>query len=111
MTMFLLDINVWIALAFASHTHHRVAKDWFDGVPSGLLFFCRLTQQGFLRLATDPRVLQSEAVTLLEAWRAYDTILRHPRVFFSEEPIGVEPIWRGYTQGATFTPKAWNDAF
>ena len=58
-TMFLLpDINVWLALAFGSHTHHSFAKNWFDCVPGGNCFFCRMTKQGFLRLATNPRVMR-----------------------------------------------------
>jgi uncharacterized protein len=109
--MFLPDVNVWIALAFASHVHHAKAKNWFDGLPSAPCFFCRMTQQGFLRLATDPRVLLANAVTLPEAWKMYDAILRDVRVSLSDEPVGVEPIWRSLTQGATFTPKVWNDAF
>ena len=28
-----------------------------------------------------------------------------------DEPAGTELLWRGYTQGETFTPKVWNDAF
>ena len=111
-TMFLLpDINVWLALAFASHTHHSFAKIWFDSVPSENCFFCRMTQQGFLRLATNPRVMREHAVTLSGAWRLYDAFLRDPRVSFADEPLGVDPIWRGYTQSETFTPKVWNDAF
>jgi toxin-antitoxin system PIN domain toxin len=109
--MFLPDVNVWIALAFVTHIHHTIAQGWFDTLPSGTFFFCRMTQQGFLRLATDPRVLLSEAVTLPAAWQMYDTILEDTRVFFAHEPVGVEPAWRGYTQSKTFTPKVWNDAF
>ena len=109
--MYLLDVNVWIALAFDTHVHHAVANVWFEGVPSGLFFFCRMTQQGFLRLATDSRVLQAEAVPLSKAWQMYDKILRDRRVSYSGEPAGVESIWRSFTQGETFTPKVWNDAF
>jgi uncharacterized protein len=109
--MFLPDVNVWLAMAFASHVHHTAAKNWFDGLSGETAFFCRMTQQGFLRLATNPRVVQSEAVTLPHAWRMYDAFFVDPRVRFSDEPVGVEPIWRGYTQGETFTPKVWNDAF
>ena len=30
--MLLPDVNVWLALAFDSHVHHPVAKQWFDGL-------------------------------------------------------------------------------
>jgi toxin-antitoxin system PIN domain toxin len=109
--MFLPDVNVWIALAFATHLHHLAAKNWFNSLPKGRFFFCRMTQQGFLRLATNPRVMGSDVVTLSAAWIAYDIILRDARITFADEPAGVESIWRGHTQGATFTPKVWNDAF
>ncbi len=26
----LVDANVWLALAFSDHQHHRRAKEWFD---------------------------------------------------------------------------------
>jgi uncharacterized protein len=111
-TMLLLpDINVWLGMAFASHIHHATAKSWFDGVPSDIVHFCRMTQQGFLRLATNPRVMREQAVSLSEAWRMYDAFLRDPRISFAAEPIGLDPIWRGYIQGESFTPKVWNDAF
>jgi toxin-antitoxin system PIN domain toxin len=109
--MFLPDVNVWLALAFASHVHHNVAKNWFDGLPTDVCSFCRMTQQGFLRLATNPRVVKADAVTLPQAWGMYDAFLADPRVAFSNEPPGVERLWRGYTQSQTFTPNVWNDAF
>jgi len=109
--MFLPDVNLWLALAFESHVHHAVAKNWFEGLSSEGCSFCRLTQQGFLRLATNPKAFGAEAVTLPDAWRMYDAFLGDPRVSFSGEPAGVEPHWRSYTQSQSFSPKVWNDAF
>jgi predicted nucleic acid-binding protein len=54
-TLLLPDVNVWIAMTFDSHPHHPPAKLWFDAVTDDV-FFCRMTQQGFLRLSTNPRV-------------------------------------------------------
>ena len=110
-TMFLPDINVWLAVAFASHSHQTPAKNWFDRLSDERCSFCRLTQQGFLRLATNPKAFGKEALSMANAWRIYDTLLRDPLVSFSDEPDGLEPIWRGYTKRRTFSPKVWNDAF
>ena len=110
--MFLADVNVWLALAFQSHVHHSSAKAWFEALPSGeSVRFCRMTQQGFLRLATNPKAFGNEAVPLIRAWELYDAFLGDPRVSFVQEPAGVEPLWRSYTQGQTFSPKVWNDAY
>ena len=67
--MFLPDVNLWLALAFESHVHHSAAKSWFESVQEQDCTFCRLTQQGFLRLVTNPRAFDEEGVTLLDAWR------------------------------------------
>ncbi len=109
--MLLLDINVWLSLAFDSHAHHPVGKQWFDGLSDQVCYFCRLTQQGFLRLATNPSVFGKNAVTLPDAWQKFDLFLSDPRVSFADEPEGLESYWRGYTQRQSFSPKVWNDAF
>jgi toxin-antitoxin system PIN domain toxin len=109
--MFLPDVNLWLALAFSRHVHHVAAKNWFETVPDQNGSFCRLTQQGFLRLATNPKALDDEAVSLQDAWRLYDAFLGDPRVVFANEPAGLEPLWRVYTQGKSFSPKVWNDAY
>ena len=109
--MYLPDVNVWLALAFESHVHHQAAKGWFETAGEEGCAFCRLTQQGFLRLATNPKAFGAEAVSMSDAWRLYDAFADDPRVTFAEEPANVETLWRGHTQGRSFSPKVWNDAF
>jgi hypothetical protein len=70
-----------------------------------------MTQQGFLRLATNPSVFQDEAVSLDQAWRMYDAILGDPRIEFLHEPTHVETYWRRHTQRRLHSPKVWNDAY
>ncbi len=110
--MLLPDVNVWLALTFDSHIHHPAAKSWFDGLPiDSVCYFCRLTQQGFLRLATNRSVFGNDAVTLPDEWQKYDLYLSDPRVAFAEEPAHIEIHWRTYTQGRSFSPQVWNDAY
>jgi len=109
--MFLPDVNLWLALAFETHFHHVAANDWFERGSRARCSFCRWTQQGFLRLATNPRVLKEDAVSLKHAWRLYDNILSDPRVAFAGEPMDVERHWRVYTQRRSFSPKVWSDAY
>ena len=110
--MYLPDVNVWLALTFDSHTHHPSTKTWFDALPNdAICFFGRMTQQGFLRLATNPSVFGKHAVTLLDAWEKYDIFLGDPRIAFAEEPTDLENHWRSFTQFQSFSPKVWNDAY
>jgi toxin-antitoxin system PIN domain toxin len=110
--MHLADINVWVAMAFASHSHHQSARAWFDR--SDILpdcCFCRFTQLGFLRIANNAAAVSSSVVTQSQAWKLYDHFLAHPRVSFADEPAGIEPIWRQSTQLASYSSKTWNDAY
>jgi uncharacterized protein len=111
MTWLLPDINAWLALAFAAYKHHIAARTWFDGLTTEVCFFCRLTQQGFLRLATNARVFPDDAVTLPAAWAIYDALVADPRVSVADEPVGRDARWRAYAQCEVFTLNAWNDAF
>ena len=96
--MHLPDINVWLALAFEAHAHHRPAADWFDQQEPEACAFCRLTQQGLLRLATNPAVFGDEALSMARAWACYDALLGDERVYFREEPTGLEDLWRKHSR-------------
>lgn len=109
--MYLPDINVWLALTFDAHVHHGRAKTWFDALTIEPCYFCRFTQQGFLRLATNPKAFGPDAVTMDDAWRLYDAFLQDPRIALANEPAGLEPIWRRYTAGFSYSPQVWSDAY
>jgi toxin-antitoxin system PIN domain toxin len=109
--MLLPDINVWLALTFDGHIHHPAAKNWFDGLSSDVCFFCRFTQQGFLRLATNSKVFGKNAVSLAAAWQMFDLLAADPRVSCANEPASVEHQWRAFTQHQTFSPHVWSDAY
>ena len=109
--MLLLDVNVWVALTFDTHPSHPSAKAWFDPLTGQICHFCRMTQQGFLRLATNPKAVGLNALTLDEAWIAYDAFLGDPRVAFAPEPAGLEVHWRTFTKASTTSPHVWNDAY
>jgi toxin-antitoxin system PIN domain toxin len=109
--MLLLDTNVWVAIALDTNAKHPAAKQWFDGLTDELCHFCRLTQQGFLRLATNQKAAGAAVLTLDEAWLKYDTFLSDPRVAFVADPPGIEAQWRAYTKGQTFSTHVWNDAY
>ncbi|HKB04847.1 MAG TPA: TA system VapC family ribonuclease toxin [Gemmataceae bacterium] len=109
--MLLPDVNVWVALTFDKHPNHMSAKSWFDALTDQVCHFCRLTQQGFLRISTNQKAMGLNALTLDAAWAAYDAFLGDVRVAFAAEPAGLETHWRAFTKGATFSTHVWNDAY
>lgn len=110
MKTWLPDINVWLALTFDKHANHLSAIDWMNGLTEETVHFCRFTQQGFLRLATNVRAVGDQAVSMRDAWKLYDTIFADNRVAYANEPSGFEGSWRHLTQLSSMTPNTWGDA-
>ena len=67
----LLDVNVLIALLDENHTHHAAASEWFGGHIDLGWVSCPLTQNGCIRIISQPRYPNaldvSEAVARLRA--------------------------------------------
>jgi toxin-antitoxin system PIN domain toxin len=106
------DINVWVALTYEGHAHHRRAATWFATLaPDASLVFCRFTQLGLLRLLTTEAVMGDEVMTQPQAWAAYDLWLQDPRVELGDEPAGIEPRFRALTRLRQPATKDWADSY
>jgi toxin-antitoxin system PIN domain toxin len=112
----LCDSNIWLALALSKHAHHVAAREWLDTVEAPMsIFFCRATQQSFLRLLTNVSVLApygNPPLTNREAWSAYEAFLADDRITFrADEPVGLESSWKELAVRRTASPKLWMDAY
>jgi toxin-antitoxin system PIN domain toxin len=56
--VFLLDVNVLLALAWPTHVHHAAAHRWFAENRAAGWATCPLTQLGFVRLSMQPAVVK-----------------------------------------------------
>ncbi|KZS75638.1 ribonuclease [Mycobacterium kansasii] len=75
--MALLDVNALVALAWDSHIHHVRIREWFAANASRGWATCPITETGFIRVSTNPKVLPSpigiaDARRVLAALRAVD---------------------------------------
>lgn len=57
--MALLDVNVLVALVWDSHVHHAAARAWFEGAAADGWATCPMTEAGFVRVSSNPKVLPS----------------------------------------------------
>lgn len=57
--MALLDVNALVALAWDSHIHHARIREWFTANATLGWATCPLTEAGFVRVSTNPKVLPS----------------------------------------------------
>ena len=75
--MALLDVNALVALAWDSHVHHAAIREWFAANRTRGWATCPITESGFVRVSSNPKVLPSPigveaARGVLGALRALD---------------------------------------
>jgi toxin-antitoxin system PIN domain toxin len=98
MISFFPDLNVWIALSVAGHSHNNEAWNWLRLLPKEMrLIFSRYTQVGLLRLLTNESAMGEQTLTLKKAWAVYERWLGDPRVAFYPEPRGLDAAFRDAT--------------
>ena len=54
MTVYLLDVNVLLALTDPMHVHHEAAHRWFSASGGRDWATCPITENGFVRIASHP---------------------------------------------------------
>lgn len=59
MSVYLLDVNVLIALIDDAHMAHDAAHDWFARVGQHAWATCAITESGLLRIVGSPRYVNS----------------------------------------------------
>lgn len=57
--MALLDVNALVALAWDSHVHHEAVRAWFAANSGEGWATCPVTESGFVRVSSNPKVLPS----------------------------------------------------
>ena len=77
---YLLDVNFLIAAIVDSHTKHEVADKWLEGKS---LATCPLSETGFLRIATHPKIYGVPMPVAREALG--DFISRHEPLFVPDD--------------------------
>ena len=108
----LVDVNLLLALVTDRHVHHRDAMRWIDEVPARDAVICRTVQLGLLRLLNNPAVMKEDAMPASECWTLWRHLLEDERVRFEAgEPGRLDAAFEQFTQGRTFSPRLWSDAY
>lgn len=108
----LVDVNVLLALVTDRHVHHRDAARWIERVTPRNAVICRTVQLGLLRLLNNPAVMKEDALPTGECWALWQRLLEDERLRFEAgEPGGLDALFEESTQGRTFSPRLWSDAY
>jgi len=106
------DVNVWLALVHEIHPHHKAVKVWSDSLGGdSIVYFCRFTQLGFLRLLTNQSAMRTDVLTQSQAWEAFDALLADPNNQMMDEPGGIDSLFRRETSSDEASTKQWADGY
>lgn len=109
---FLCDTNVWLALVIEHHTHHEIAKGWFESLDSpASSIFCRATQISFLRLLTQKIAIDYMPLTNQQAWDIWTQLSRDETIVLLPEPEGIDHTFQRFTSMETSSPRVWMDGY
>jgi toxin-antitoxin system PIN domain toxin len=105
-------VNVWLALAHGIHPHHHAANKWGESLNGDtVVYFCRFTQLGLLRLLTNESAMGEDVLTQSQAWKAFDAFLANSGNRLIDEPHGIDPVFRRHTDRAEASTKQWADGY
>jgi uncharacterized protein len=108
--MKLVDVNVWLAAAWARHIHHDIARTFVEA-EEGDLAFCRVTELAFLRLTTNRAVTGDDVRTRRQAWDLLLALQADPRIKFIQEPRGLAQLWIAFSKRDDKSHLLWTDDY
>ena len=73
-TRYLPDVNVLLALTIRGHECYSIATQWFAARGSSEFLLCPLTETGFLRLSSDPKVGNKQLRDAIFLLREFSTL-------------------------------------
>ena len=95
MSVFLLDVNVLVAMAWPTHVAHLQVGRWLARHAEAGWASCPVTQAGFVRVLSNPS-FSSDALTPVDAAAVLNKSLTHPAHRFWADDIGFEDAIRAF---------------
>lgn len=74
------DLNVWLALVWPEHTHHRQALKYWEHLASRQILFCTVTALGLVRLVCQQKLMGTAMKTPREASALLEVFCQQPGV-------------------------------
>jgi toxin-antitoxin system PIN domain toxin len=99
--MALLDVNALVALAWDAHIHHAAVRAWFAASGQDGWATCPITESGFVRVSSNPRVLP-DPISVEQARAVLRALRRHDAHRFLRDDVSIAdpriPPLTGYRQ-------------
>lgn len=94
-SVFLLDVNVLIAMSWPAHVAHEKVQQWFGRHARAAWATCPFTQSAFVRIISNP-AFSPNALTTADAFQLLESNLKHSGHKFWPDDIGVLEATRNF---------------
>jgi uncharacterized protein len=105
------DVNVWLALSAPHHSHHAVARAYWNNTAAAKVWFCRHTALGMKRLLGQSAVMKDQVQSSAQCWASWQTWLAVPEVGMQSEPLGLDASLHELQLQANWPGGMWPDAY
>ena len=89
----LLDVNVLVALAWPNHVYHHAAREWFRSHQRQGWATCPFTQNEFIRISSNSRIIPEAKSPQEAALLLRDLIALEVHVSWAEETSLLDDRW------------------
>jgi uncharacterized protein len=91
--IYLLDVNVLVALAWPNHIYHASARKWFREQKDNGWASCPTTENGFIRVSSNTQIIPEAKSPREAALFLQDLIALGSHSFWSEESSILNERW------------------
>ena len=110
-TVDLPDLNVWLALAYPDHSHHRQALHYWEQQAAEQVLFCTVTALGLVRLVCQPKLMGAAVKTAGEASALLEAFCMQPGVSMAIPEQGGWDVFHQLLRSAEVPARLCTDAY
>jgi predicted nucleic acid-binding protein len=111
MSIYLVDVNVLVALSLSEHSYTKAANEWYQREGKPCLQVCRVVQLGFLRTLTTQATAGIGTLTNKAAWNLHSELVLQGLITLCAEPASLDTFLGERVSLNQPAPKRWGDAY
>ena len=104
------DLNVWLALSWPGHSHHRQAVHYWEQQAADQVLFCTVTALGLVRMVSQPKLMGVAVKNAVEASALLDALCQQPGVQVAEPEHNGWEVFHQLLRGAELPARLCTDA-
>jgi toxin-antitoxin system PIN domain toxin len=104
------DLNVWLALTWPGHSHHRQAVHYWEQQAADQVLFCTVTALGLVRLVSQPKLMGVAVKNAAEASALLHALCQQPGVQLAEPEHNGWEVFHQLLQSAELPARLCTDA-